>query len=185
MVLLNVSYDTIYYSGWHATVNHPCTCYQCDLKCDLFTDRYIVCYLLSNRRNLPLLLCESIIFKSITVQNTTSLADSHWYTITGSGDVKHGFYFPAMLTLAIFSATSRHLYTCDVTVTKKSSRDRSVVKIFIEKVVKNEGGGLSHRYTNNYLNTEPLVPNLHTAINKQIIKTFISSFLFIIWKSIQ
>lgn len=107
----------------------------------IFLQIDIVCYLLSNRRNLPLLLCESIIFKSITVQNTTSLADSHWYTITGSGDVKHGFYFPAMLTLAIFSATSRHLYTCDVTVTKKSSRDRSVVKIFIEKVVKNAGGG--------------------------------------------
>lgn len=79
-----------------------------------------------------------------------------------------------MLTLAIFSATSRHLYTCDVTVTKKSSRDRSVVKIFIEKVVKNAGGGgggLSHRYMNNYINTEPIVVHLHIAINKQI--TFI------------
>lgn len=72
-----------------------------------------------------------------------------------------------MLTLAIFSATSRHLYTCDVTVTKKSSRDRSVVKIFIEKVVKNAGGGLSRRYMNNYINTEPIVVHLHIAINKQ------------------
>lgn len=171
MVLLNVRYDNIYYSGWHATVNHPCTCYQCDLKCDLFTDRYRLLSPTYNRWNLPLLLCESIIFKSITVQSTTSLADSHWYTITGSGNVKHGFYFPAMLTLAIFSATSRHLYTCDVTVTKKSSRDRSVVKIFIEKVVKNAGGGGCLTAINNYINTKPIVVHLHIAINKQI--TFI------------
>lgn len=61
--------------------------------------------------------------------------------IIGLGDVKYGFYFLVMLIFVIFLVIFCYLYMCDVMVIKKSFRDCLVVKIFIEKVVKNVGGG--------------------------------------------